>query len=128
MIANTNDVYICCDLFIPFGIGILLTKGHPKFVLAIKAAVIVHDDLDYCGRIDNSSHFCNTYYAMIVGRHSPKFGSANCIIVLPCQKYPYVLSDLTPVKEVFIACTYSVMSVIKLKPIRTGSTAFYNRI
>lgn len=66
MIADTNDVYTCCNLFIPFGIGTLLTKIHPKFVLATEAAIIIDNDLDYRGHTDNNSHFCNTYYGMIV--------------------------------------------------------------
>ncbi len=66
VIADTNDVCVCCSLFIPFGTGTLLTKVHPEFVSAIKAAVIVYDDLDCCGYTDNSSHFYNIFYGMIV--------------------------------------------------------------
>lgn len=66
VIADTNDVYACYSLFIPFGIGILLTKIHLEFVSAMEAAIIVDDDLDYCGHNDNSSHFYNTCYSMIV--------------------------------------------------------------
>lgn len=66
MIADTNNVHVYCNLFILFGTCILLTKAHPKFVFAIKAAVIVDENLNCCGYIDNSSHFCNTYYGMII--------------------------------------------------------------
>lgn len=113
VIADTNDVCTCYGLFIPFGTGTLLTKAHPEFVSAIEAAVIVDDDLDCCGRTDNGSHFCNSCYGMIVEKKIPKLGSANCINVSPCQKYPDVLSDLTPVEEAFIARAHPVMSVIK---------------
>ncbi len=123
VIADTNDVCTCCGLFIPFGTGTLMTKVHPEFILAIKVAVIVDNDFDYCGRIDNSSYFYNTCYGMIVEKQKPKFGSGNCINVLSYQKYPNVLSDLTPVKKAFITCTHPVMSIIKLRPSRTGSTA-----
>lgn len=106
----------------------MLTKVHSEFVLAIKATVIFNDDLDYCGYTNNSSHFCNTCYGIIVEKQIPKFGFVNCINVLPCQKYPDVLSDLIPVKEVFIACAHLVISVIKLKPSGTRSTASYHQI
>ncbi len=96
--------------------------------MAIEAAIIVDDDLDYCGRTDNSSHFCNTCYGMIDEKQIPKFGSTHYINILPCQKYFDVLSDLTSVKEVFITCAYSVMSIIKLRPSGTCSTASYYRI
>ncbi len=69
-----------------------------------------------------------TYYGMIIEKQIPKFGSANCINVLPCQKYSDVLSDLTPIEEAFIACAHPVMFVIKLRPSGTGSTASYHQI
>lgn len=64
--VDINDVCTCYGSFILFGTDILLTKVHLEFVLAIKVIVIVDDDLDRCGRTDNSSHFCNTCYSMIV--------------------------------------------------------------
>ncbi len=128
VIADTNDVCTCCGLFIPFGMDTLPTKVHLELVLAIEAAIIVDDDLDCWGHTDNSSHFYNTSYGMIVEKQIPKFGSANCINVLPCQKYPDIFSDLTPVKEAFIARVQSVMSVIKLRPSGTDSTASYHQI
>ena len=66
MIADTNNICAYYGLFIPFGTGTLLTKVHSEFVLAIETAIIVDDNLDYCKHTDNSSHFCNNYYAMIV--------------------------------------------------------------
>ncbi len=128
VIADINDICACCGLFILFVTGTLLIKANPEFVLAIKAAVIVDDDLDNCGRTDNNSHFCNTCYGIIVEKQIPKFGSANCINVLPYQKYPDVFSDLTFVKKLFIACAHPVMSVIKLRPSKTGSTTSYHWI
>lgn len=53
MIANINDVYTCCGLFIVFKIGFLLTKIYQEFVFTIKADVIVKDDLDCYRCIDN---------------------------------------------------------------------------
>ncbi len=111
-----------------FGTGTLLTKVHLEFVLAIEAVIIVNNDLNCCGHIDNSSHFCNTYYGMIVKKQIPKFGFANYINVLPYQKYFDVLNDLTLVKETFIARAHPIMSIIKLKPSRTGSTTSYYQI
>ncbi len=128
MIADTNDVYVCCDFFISFRYDTLLIKVHPEFVLAIEAAVIVDNDLDCFRCTDNSSHFYNICYSIIVEKQIPKFESANYINVLLCQKYLEVLSDLTLVEEAFITYAYSVMSVIKLKPCQTGSTACYHRI
>lgn len=84
MIANINDIYTYCRLFIPFKTDILLTKVYSEFVLTIKAAVIVDNDLDYCRYIDNSFYFYNTYYGIIVEKQISKFGSANYINVLPC--------------------------------------------
>lgn len=128
MIADINDVYAYCGLFILFGTGTLLTKVYAKFILAIKDAIIVDDDLDYCRRTGNNFHFCNTYYSMIVEKQILKFGFANCINILLCQEYPDVLSDLTFIKEAFIAFAYPIMSIINLKPSRTSSTAFYHWI
>ncbi|WP_375449087.1 DUF6570 domain-containing protein [uncultured Nostoc sp.] len=65
---------------------------------------------------------------MIIEKKIPKFGSANCINVSPCQKYPDILSDLTPVEEAFIACAHPVMLIIKLRPSGSGSSALYYRI
>lgn len=41
VIADINDICACCGLCILFGTGTLLTIVYPKFVSAIKAAVIV---------------------------------------------------------------------------------------
>lgn len=128
VIADTNDVCACCGLLIVFGTGSLLTRLYPEFVSAIKVGVIVEDDLDCCGCTDNGFQFCKSCYGMIIEKKIPKFGSANCINVSPCQKYPDILSDLTPVEEAFIACAHPVMSIIKLRPSGSGSSASYYRI
>lgn len=47
---------------------------------------------------------------------------------MPCQKYSDIFSNLTPVKEAFIAYTHLIISVIKLRPSKTGSTASCHRI
>lgn len=52
-------------LFIPSKTDISLTKVYPEFLLAIEAAVIVDNNLNYCRCIDKKSHFCNFYYSMI---------------------------------------------------------------
>lgn len=54
MIANTNNIWAYCNLFIPFRASILLFKPHSDFILAIKTVVIANNDLDYCGATDNS--------------------------------------------------------------------------
>ena len=128
MIADTSNVCACCGLFIPFEASTLLTRVHPEFVPAIKAIVIVKDNLDCYKRINNGSHLYKSYYCMIVEEKIPKFESVNCINILPCQKYPDVLSNLTFVEEKFIACTHSIMSIIKLRPTGFDSSAFYHRI
>ena len=125
MIIDTNDVCACCDLFIPFGTCTLLTKIHSEFVSVIEAAVIVDDNLDCCRRTDNSSHFCNTYYVMIVNKQIPKFGSANYIHILLCQKDSNVFSDLTLVEKTFIACAHLIISVIKLRSNETDLIVSY---
>ena len=128
VIADRNDICACCDLLIVFGTGSLLTRVHPEFVSDIEAGVIVEDDLDCCGCTDNSFQFYKSCYGMIIEKKIPKFGSANCINVSPCQKYPDILSDLTPVEEAFIACAHPVMLIIKLRPSGSGSSALYYRI
>lgn len=111
-----------------FGTSTLLTKVHLEFILAIEAAIIVNDYLDYCGHINNSSHFCNIYYSMIVEKKISKFGFANYINVLPYQKYLDVFNDLTLIKEIFITCAYLIISIIKLKSSRTDLTTCYHWI
>lgn len=103
----------------------LLPKIYSKFVLVIKVAIIANNGLDYYEYTDNSSYFCNLCYSMIVEKKILKFGSANCINILPCQKYPDILSDLTLVKEAFIVCAQPILSIIKLRPSKTGLTALY---
>ena len=128
VIADINDICARCSLLIMFETGFLLTWVHPKFVSAIEAGVIVEDDLDYCEYTNNGFQFCKSCYDMIIKKKIPKFKSANCINVSPCQKYSDILSDLTPVKEVFIACAYPIMSIIKLRASVYGSFALYYRI
>ena len=128
VIVDTSDVYAYCGLFIPFGASTLLTKIHLEFVSAIKAAVIVEDNLGYCRQTDNSSYFCKSCYDMIVKKKIPKFRSANCINISVCQKYPDILIDLIFIKEAFIACIYLVILIIKLRLSGFGSFAFYHWI
>lgn len=127
-IAGTNDVCICCGLFIPFGACTILTGVYPNFVSAIEAAIIVKDDLGCCARVDAGSYFCKSCYGMVVEKKIPKFGSANCINVSLCQKYPDVLNDLTAVEEVVIARAHPIMSIIKLRPGGSGFPASYHCI
>lgn len=96
--------------------------------MAIKAIVIVNNNLEYYKHTDNSSHFYNTYYGMIVKKQIPKFESTNYINILPYQKSFDILNDLTLIEKAFIAYAHLVMSIIKLRPSETGSTAFYHRI
>lgn len=97
-----------------------ISKIHLEFVSAIEVAVIVDDDLNYCGRTDNNSHFCNTCYSIIVKKQISKFRSANYINVLPCRQTDSdIFSDLTSIKAVFITCVYLN---------KTGSTVSYHQI
>lgn len=86
VIVGINNVYAYYDLFILFRVNILLIKIYPDFVIAIKAVIIVNDNLDYCGRIDNSSHFYKFCYDIIVEKMIPKFESINYINILLCPK------------------------------------------
>ena len=126
VIADTSNIYVYCGLFILFEAGILLTKIYPEFVSTREAAVIVKDDFDCCGRTDNGFHFCKSCYNIIIKEKILKFGSANCINVLACQKYPKVLSDLTPVKEAFIVCAHPVILIIKLRSSSSGFSFSYH--
>ena len=126
VIADTSDICICYNLFIPFEAGPLKSRVYPKFVFAIEEAVIVEDNLDCYGHTDHGSHFCKSCYGMIIEGKIPKFGSAHCINVSPCQKYLDSFSNLTLVEKSFIACAHSVISIIKLKPNgSTSSTSYY---
>lgn len=66
VIANTNNVYVYYNLLIFFVADILLTKIYLKFLLAIKTAIIVNNNLDYYRYINNSSYFCKFCYDIIV--------------------------------------------------------------
>lgn len=125
VIANKNNVCTYCSLFIPFRASILLTKIYLKFVLAIKATVIVNYNLDYYRYIINNSYFCKYCCSIIIEKKISKFGFANCIYILFYQKYLDIFSDLTLIKEAFIACIYHVIFVIKLKPNKTSLTTLY---
>lgn len=106
----------------------MLIRVHLEFTSAIEVVAIVENDLYYCGHTDDSFHLCKSYYSMIFKNKIPKFGSTNCINISPCQKYPDILNDLTPVKEAFIACAYPVISIIKLRPSGSGFSVLYHRI
>ena len=128
VIADTYDVCACYGLFIVFRTGFLLTRVHPEFISAIKAGVIVKDDFDYCKCTDKGFQFCRSCYGMIIEKKIAKFGSANYINVSLCQKYSNILSDLTCVKEAFIASAYLIMSIINLRLGGSGSSTLYYRI
>lgn len=84
MITNINDVCTYYNLFTLFWANTLLTKVYLDFVLAIKVDVMVNNNFNYCGSIDNSFHFCKSCYNMINRKKILKFKSANYIIFLPC--------------------------------------------
>lgn len=102
MIVDTNNVCTYCGLYILFEVKILLTRVHLELIFAIKAAIIIEDDFDYCGYINNGSHFCKSYYGIIIKKKILKFESANCINILAYQKYPNVFTNLILVKKIFI--------------------------
>ena len=128
VIADINNIYAYYSLFILFRISTLFTKVYLKFVLAIEATVIIDNDLNYYKCTNNSSHFCNIYYNIIVKKLIPKLRSANYINVLSCQKYLNNFSDLTLIKDIFIVCIHPVISIIKLRFNRTGLIVFYHWI
>lgn len=84
VIVNTNNISTCYGFFIPFRVGIMLTRIYCNVRSAIKTIVIVKDDFDYCRYIDVRSHFYKFYYAMIVEKKISKFKSINYINVSPC--------------------------------------------
>ena len=111
-----------------FGTSSLLTRVYSKFVSAIEADVIIKDGLNYCGCTDNSFQFCKSCYGIIIEKKILKFRSANYINISPYQKYLDILSNLTPIKEAFIARTHLVISIIKLRPSGSNSSTSYYRI
>ena len=128
MIADINDICICCGLLIVFGTGSLLTRVQLEFVSAREAGVIVEDDLDCCRCTDNSFQFCKSCYGIIIEKMISRFRLANYINISPYQKYLDILSDLTTVEEAFIARTHLVMSIIKLRPSGSNYSACNYRI
>lgn len=125
MITEENDICAYCDLLIVFGMGFLLTKVYPEFISTIKTDVIVEDNLNYCGYIDNSFQFCKSYYGIIIEKKIRKFGSANCINISHYQKYSDISSDLTPVEKRFITCVHLFISIIKLRPSGSSCSILY---
>lgn len=123
MIIDTNNICTSYGLFILFGAGTLLTKIHPDLILIIKAVIIVDNNFDCCGRIDNAFYFCKFCYTMIIEKKILKFRSVNYINVLSYQKCFGIFNNLTLIKKVFIACIYPVMFVIKLRSNKTGLSA-----
>lgn len=109
MFINTNNVYIRYGLFILFKVDILFIKIHVKFVSAKKVIITVKNNLDCCGYINNSFHFCKSYYGIIIDRKISKFRFANFINIWFCEKYPNVFSNLTFVKKKFIVCIYLII-------------------
>lgn len=83
MIANTNNVYIYYGLLILFWANILLIKVYLEFISAIKACVILENNIDYWRHIDNGFHLCKSCYSIIVKKKIPQFRSANYINILP---------------------------------------------
>lgn len=125
MIIGTNDICACYGLFILFEAGTLLPKVYPDMVLAIEDIIIADNNLDYYRRIDNGFHFYKSSYSITIEKKISKFRSANCINVLPYQKYPDILCNLTTIEKVFIACIHLIMSVIQLKRNKTSLIALY---
>lgn len=109
MIAKTNDISIHCNLYISFWANILLTRLDLNFIFSIEVVIIVEDNFDSCGYIDNSFHFSNSYYIMIIGKKILKFKSINFINILPNQKYFHVFINLIFVKIAIIAWLHFVI-------------------
>lgn len=128
VIASTNDICACCDLFILFGAYTMLTRIHPDFISTIKTAVIVQDHLDYFKHVDAGFHFRKSCYKMVIEKKITKFRSANCINVSRYQKYPNIFNDLTAVEEAVSACTHPIMFIIKLRYSGSGFPTLYHCI
>ena len=122
VIANSDNVYTCYDLFILFKTDTILTKIYPDFISAIKTAIIDKDNLKYCRHINAGSHFCNSCFIIVVEKKIIKFGFANYINVFPCQKYSNIFNNLTAIEKLIIAHTPPIMSIIKLRA--SGSSPF----
>lgn len=125
IIVDTNHIYIYCSLFILFKADTFLIKVYSQFVIVIKAIIIVNISLDYCNHANNSFYCYKFCYNLIVEKKISNFRSANYINILLCQKYSNIFNDQTFVKKVFIAYTHFVISIIKLKPSKNGSTILY---
>lgn len=128
MSIDINGVCAYCDLLIIFRTSILVTRINLEFVFAIEANGICEDNLDYCGYTHNGFQFYKSYYGMIIKKKFQKFEIAHCINILLLQKYSDILSDLMPIEEAFIACVYSIMSIIKWRSNSFNFSALYYQI
>lgn len=66
MIVDTINICVCYSLFLWFGATTMLTRIYLDFLFPIEVAVIVKDDLKYCGHIHTSSNFYKSYYIMVI--------------------------------------------------------------
>lgn len=79
MIADRNNICICCNLFIIFVASSLLIKVYPDFVLTIKATMIINNYFDYCRYTNNGSHFCKKISTIILANQYTILGVVNGI-------------------------------------------------
>lgn len=82
MIMDTNNICAYYGLFILFEASTLLIKVYSNFILAIKATIIVNNNLDYFEHIINIFHFYKSDYSMIIKKKITKFRFANCLNIL----------------------------------------------
>lgn len=100
-------------------------KIYPKFVFTIKIVIIVKDNNYDYKHTDNRFYFCKSYYYIIIDKKIPKFRFANCINILPYQKYFDIFNNLTSVKKAFIICAYLFILIIKLRPSSFSFSTLY---
>lgn len=77
---------------------------------------------------DDDICLCLTYSKSFLLRNQPKFEILNGFPYVDCQSYHLLLADFSIIKEVAIACIYSIISILKLKPSEAFNLAAYSYI
>jgi uncharacterized protein DUF6570 len=84
--------------------------------------------LDDCGLMNGSYHFCPSCFNALNGGKVPKFSAMNGVNVTMCQDYPTELEDLTLIEQYAIARSHPVGTILKLRPNGLQNPAAYNGI
>ena len=126
--SNQSQVCASCGLFVSANAANFLQPSDLTFQQAVQKNVFCTADLDCCAYVDGVYSFCSTCFNSVLKLKLPKFGAANVVNTTFCQSYPKELRDLTLVEEAFIARAHPVISILKLRPSKSGAAISYQHI